>query len=189
MARRAAGSLLAGHAGLTWASASYAYLAHTPVTSPPTNNQDQNQNENSPCLSCNRAHQLQKVVAKAYRGAGLDAPVCADDITFEDPLVKCSGKEEVHKCFRALKLCSPEQLQPPVARAGNHSGVTEVMLYQRYFGVYDVKSILVVNTGPNGLITSLEERWNGTNLLHSPPFQWSRRLNGLICKFICNVIL
>ena len=61
-------------------------------------------------------------------------------------------------------------------------------LHQRYCGGtillpsgFTVRSVLVVHTSAvDGRICSLEERWNGSELLPFAPFRFSRRVNGII---------
>eukprot|EP00802_Teleaulax_amphioxeia_P026415 Tamp_27482.p1 GENE.Tamp_27482~~Tamp_27482.p1 ORF type:complete len:191 (+),score=34.39 Tamp_27482:116-688(+) len=135
---------------------------------------------NSICVSCSRAAQHEKIVAKMYRGGGVDAACCTPDVTFEDPAARCTGIGELQEAFRALKRLHPKHISAPKAVPGDDAGSSRVLLHQQYLGFIELESELLVRTAPDGRISAFEERWNRVPLLEAAPFRFARRLNGLI---------
>ena len=84
--------------------------------------------------------------------------------------------------------CRPEHVEPPLAIREQPRGSGfehEYYLHQRYFRSQwwrglEVRSSLLVQTGADGRIHAIEERWNGAPLLDFSPFRFSRRANGII---------
>lgn len=175
----AVGALVTGHivvSGIGIVNA--AVTAHQP---PPTS---------LPTEPNTNAAAVQRVVAKMYSGGGLDAPLCSPSVSFTDPAACCTGRAEVTEAFRALRVCDPEHLTSPTVLA-THKEETHLALHQRYFaGSYllprglVVRSTLVVCTNGDGLITSLEEQWNGGPLLQWSAFRFSRRVNGILSSLL-----
>jgi len=126
-----------------------------------------------------------------YRGGGIDAVFLSPDVVFEDPAAYCVGKDEVREAFRALRACTPEQLdEPRLIVDGDGEGATAVFaLRQRYFGYLEVQSTLHVHTAADGRINRFEERWNGAPLLEGAPFRWSRRLNGVLSSALTPLLI
>jgi len=129
---------------------------------------------------------VEKIIAQMYCGKGVPVSMFAPDAVFEDPAAKCSGVHEIVEAFRALKACRPESLSKPrvifnsyILGSDGLGSIILVELHQRYFGALQVRSYAVVETGMDGLIKRVEERWNGVPILEFEPFPTVRRLNGL----------
>ncbi len=123
-----------------------------------------------------------------YSGAGVDAALCSDDITFEDPAALCRGPAEVAEAFRALLWLEPEHVGAPQVCYSAADSVI-VLLHQRYVGRLVLRSELHVGLDRNGLICSMEERWNGKKLLGSEIMRPVRRLNGLLSFYVTTKLL
>ena len=88
--------------------------------------------------------------------------------------------------------CRPEHVEPPLAIREQPRGSGfehEYYLHQRYFRSQwwrglEVRSSLLVQTGADGRIHAIEERWNGAPLLWWAPFRWVRRANGVLSSLI-----
>ena len=113
--------------------------------------------------SARDAH-VESVASKMYSGVGLDGSVCSDRVTFEDPVAVCCGRAEVVEAFRALRACMPEHVTAPQVCCSTPSTAV-VLLHQRYFGRFVVRSELHVGLDDAGSICWFEERWNGKRLL------------------------
>lgn len=127
-----------------------------------------------------------------YSGGGINSDLVTDDVTFTDPAARCAGKQEVAEAFRALRYCNPQTLTTPHASVAQ-DGSLHFSLHQRYFAGrlpgLEVRSTLVVRTAPDGRVCELEERWNGAPLLWWPPFQWVRRVNGMLSSLLTPMLL
>ncbi|GMI24793.1 hypothetical protein TeGR_g6047 [Tetraparma gracilis] len=134
------------------------------------------------------------LVSQLYSGSPSFSPLSLSPAcTFHDPVALCVGRAEVSECFRALRVaCAPEHLSEPVPfhrsedPPAPEGGRAEFFyLNQRYFGFLSVASVLRVDTGPDGLVTAIEERWNGRPLL---PLSWCRRVNGVASCLLTPIV-
>ena len=141
-----------------------------------------------------RDARLESAVSQMYSGAGVGCDVCSDQVTFEDAVAMCRGIVEVREVFRALSAMRPEQMTRPEVCYSSNCAVV-LLLHQRYLNCLVLRSELHLTLGPSGLITSMQERWNGKLLLGSslrllPLFinldfmSCVRRANGILSHFI-----
>ena len=133
-------------------------------------------------------------VSDMYAGKGMTRPhvLLHEKVTFEDPAAICSTPEEVQEAFRALKYVNPESLSTPKCIDVTPKGESIDLTYrldQRYAGMLEVQSLLVVNVQlaqiygtPESefVVRKFEERWNGVQPLGTYLFWIVRRMNGLI---------
>ena len=83
-------------------------------------------------------------------------------------------------------------MEPPLAIREQPRGSGfehEYYLHQRYFRSQwwrglEGRSSLLVQTGADGRIHAIEERWNGAPLLWWAPFRWVRRANGVLSSLV-----
>ena len=121
----------------------------------------------------------------------------AEEATFEDSAVICSGPQEIAEAFRALHVARPEFIRHPhridvkqsqYGGKDSNSAVAHITYYmhQRYAGMLTVKSLLRVTVDRSDTrearIVKIVEEWNGVEPLAHPPFFLSRRING-ICSW------
>ena len=177
----ALGTFLAGHISFTFAG--IVRSAATPPPDRPAPDQ----------VTGPRQGELAEVITAMYSGGGMDPSACTNDVTFTDPAAACCGMPEVVEAFRALSAsCRPEHVEPPLAVREQQRGSGfehEYHLHQRYFRSkwwqgLEVRSSLVVQTGADGRIHAIEERWNGAPLLWWAPFRWARRVNGVLSSLV-----
>jgi len=139
-----------------------------------------------------------------------------EEATFEDAAVTCSGPQEIAEAFRALHVAQPEFVRHPHRIAveqsedGEDSAVVTYYMHQRYAGILQVKSLLrvtVVDIGnsteqartsdvhrqtkgkPTARIVKIVEEWNGVQPMQYPPFQLSRRINGLLSWWATSLLV
>ena len=185
----AAGALATGHLIFTGIGCLNAVVSRSNVAqNRESSSQESQQNARS-------GDDVVKLVARMYRGEGVDTSLISQDVSFTDPAVSCFGKHEVVEAFRALQSCQPEQLTEPQALPDTSDGRRQLSLHQRYFagklmtnGV-EVRSTLVVRVAPDGRVQDIEERWNGEPLLWWPTFRWARRVNGMISSLVTPLLL
>lgn len=111
--------------------------------------------------------------------------------------MKSVGRDEIAEAFRALKVCSPTSLSHPRIVGNATTLDTEdgigcmvvLKLRQRYFGRLTVDSLVFVETGQDGLIRRVEERWNGAPLVAYLGFGAARRVNGLFSYAVTSLFI
>ena len=75
----------------------------------------------------------------------------------------------------------------PSADVDDERGAVEVWLHQRYFGMLELESTVVVRSRADGLVSSIEERWHGGRLVGA--LALSRRLNGLASFYLTRLLI
>ena len=174
MAGAAVKFLVGAHASLTGASVLSGALRSAPIDHSQTSRL-RNDFINPPMpVPPGIIVQATRVARRIYTGGGIDPAVVSPGVVFEDPVACCVGTWEVCEGFRALGSCAPESIWPAEivhARAdsgGSGDGGSNTVVFhlrQRYFGWLNVESALLVSTNSSGMITRIEERWNGSELL------------------------
>ena len=175
--------LVSGVVG-THAALSAASILSGALATNPTNSQNVPKDE-IVCESCTKERFVKSVIGKMYRGGGVDNAGFADDLVFDDAMVSCVGRPEVQEAFRALRAAGPELVVEPkiVPDPSGKSGVA-MLLHRRYFGSVELHTMVIVQTGADGRVNYLEERWNQAPLLDVAPVRWSRRLNGIVSRYV-----
>lgn len=156
------------------------------------------------CVDCSAAPFILRQVRNMYLRGVLDDAAFAGSVTFEDPAVSCEGIGEVREAFRAASRFEPRELEPAnVTQVADDTYVVRVCLAWTLpvLGETRVPSDVVVTVVTKekremlaaarmandkdglpavGVIWRVEERWNGARLLEGFPFDFTRRIAGLV---------
>ena len=156
------------------------------------------------CAECSAAPFILRQVRNMYLRGVLDDAAFAGSVTFEDPAVSCEGIGEVREAFRAASRFEPRELEPAnVTQVADDTYVVRVCLAWTLpvLGETRVPSDVVVTVVTKekremlaaarmandkdglpavGVIWRVEERWNGARLLEGFPFDFTRRIAGLV---------
>lgn len=158
------------------------------------------------CAECSAAPFILRQVRNMYLRGVVDDAAFAGSVTFEDPAVACEGIGEVREAFRAASRFEPRELEPAsVTQVADDTHVVRVCLAWTLpvLGETRVPSDVVVTTVTKekheelaaarmandkdglpdvGVIWRVEERWNGARLLEGFPFDFTRRIAGLVSR-------
>lgn len=156
------------------------------------------------CADCSAAPFILRQVRNMYLRGVVDDAAFAGSVTFEDPAVSCEGIGEVREAFRAASRFEPRELEPAsVTQVADDTYVVRVCLAWTLpvLGETRVPSDVVVTVVTKekreglaaarmandkdglpavGVIWRVEERWNGARLLEGFPFDFTRRIAGLV---------
>lgn len=158
------------------------------------------------CADCSAAPFILRQVRNMYLRGVVDDAAFAGSVTFEDPAVACEGIGEVREAFRAASRFEPRELEPAsVTQVADDTHVVRVCLAWTLpvLGETRVPSDVVVTVVTKekremlaaarmandkdglpavGVIWRVEERWNGARLLEGFPFDFTRRIAGLVSR-------